>query len=57
VDEFTIGGEILELLKRKVNDDKYHNPIFLAKLTELIEDFYEIEDDSVDAWIQEMYGQ
>jgi hypothetical protein len=50
--------EIMDCLKRKSKEDHgYINPNFLIGITGLLEDYFQLEDDDVDRWVQDCYGQ
>jgi hypothetical protein len=52
-----LGVEILALLRSKADAPwEYYNPHFLLAITEKIEAYYEVEDDVVDEWVQEMFS-
>jgi hypothetical protein len=52
-----IGDEILALLRSKADAPwEYYNPYFLLAITEQIESYYQVEDEVVDEWIQEMFS-
>jgi hypothetical protein len=52
-----MGEKILELLKKQSKEDwEYFNPNFLTEITQVIEDYYDLRDEDVDEWIDEMYG-
>lgn len=52
-----LAEEILELLRVKMNSEfEYINPNFLLKITACIDDYYELDDSEIDAWIQDMVG-
>jgi hypothetical protein len=52
-----LGVEILALLRSKADAAwEYYNPHFLLAITEQIEAYYEVEDDVVDQWVQEMFS-
>lgn len=50
--------EILQLLKdqARYRPNEYINPNFLMEVSEALFDFYGIEDDEVDDWVQDMWG-
>jgi len=48
---------IMELLKSKAKAEfEYINPNFILGITELLESYYQLEDDDVDQWAQDMFG-
>lgn len=52
-----IGAEILALLRSKAEaKHEYFNPYFLLAITEQIESYYEVEDEVVDKWVQDMFS-
>jgi len=52
-----IAEEILELLRKKAESDwEYINPHFLTEITSAIHGCYNLEDEVVDKWIEEMWG-
>ncbi len=52
-----IGEEILELLRKKAEADwEYVNPHFLTEITSSIYGYYDLEDEVVDKWVEEMWG-
>lgn len=49
--------EILALLKkRSTMEHEYINPNFLGIINVAVYDYYKIEDDKVDEWIEDMFG-
>ena len=49
--------EIMDLMiKRSKMDYEYINPNFLAGITELLEGYYQLEDDGVDDWVDGMWS-
>ena len=52
-----IAEELLAFLKKHSDAEwEYHNPHFLREITDTIESYYQLEDDRVNEWIQEMWG-
>jgi len=52
-----IGEEILGMLRDKARSEyQYYNPSFLSDLTELINRYYDVEDDDVDEWVCDMFS-
>ena len=52
-----LENEILELLKKRANmPHEYINPNFLSAITELLHNYYNLEDEKVDQWIQNMWS-
>lgn len=55
--ENSIGEEILGMLRDKARSEyQYYNPRFLSDLTELINRYYDVEDDEVDEWVSDMFS-
>ena len=49
--------EIMGLLRKKAElPHDYVNPNFLQLVVELLEEYYDIEDDIVDDWISNMWS-
>lgn len=49
--------EILVLLKKRATmEHEYINPNFLGIINAALYDYYKIEDDTVDKWIEDMFG-
>jgi hypothetical protein len=52
-----LGTEILSLLRSKAEKDfEYYNPHFLSEIVTLIEQYYGVEDEVVDKWIENMWS-
>jgi hypothetical protein len=52
-----LGAEILALLRSKADAKwEYYNPHFLVAIAETIQDYYQLEDEVVWDWIQDMAG-
>lgn len=51
-----IGDELLDVLRSKVNDNHYYNPHFLSEIVTHIYDYYDVEDEQVDKWIEKMWS-
>lgn len=52
-----LARDILDILKKYAKEDHlYANPHFLINIIEALYDYYEIEDDNVDEWAQDMFG-
>lgn len=52
-----IANDLMKVLKEYSKDDsKYINPNFLSAITKAIEDYYGVEDDAVNQWVQEMFS-
>lgn len=52
-----IANQIMKILKDKSQQEHdYINPHFLVQLQSALYDYYELEDDEVDDWIQDMWG-
>ena len=53
----SLPDKILDLLKQQAQaEHTYINPHFLSELSNLLEQYYKLEDDEVDSWIADMYG-
>jgi hypothetical protein len=53
----TLGEEILALLREKAElKFEYFNPHFLSGIVELIDDYYDVEDEVVNKWISDMWS-
>lgn len=49
--------EIMEVLKRRSKADyEYINPHFLTDIVTALYDYYQLEDNGVDKWIQGMFS-
>jgi len=49
--------EILNLLKQKSKENhEYINPNFLVDVSTALYNYYDLEDNDVDKWIQDMFG-
>jgi hypothetical protein len=51
--------DILNLLKKYAKEEdgfQYINPHFLAGISDLLYDYYDLEDDEVDKWISDMWS-
>lgn len=56
-DTVTLPQQILNLLHDKSQSThEYINPNFLSELSTLLFDYYRIENEEVDKWIEDMYG-
>lgn len=53
----TFPKRLLELMKEFSTKDVYINPHLLVEISGLLYEFYELEDDGVDQWINEMFGR
>jgi len=52
-----LHDEILELMKQKSTEEyEYINPNFLSGITTLIYDYYQLEDDEVNNWVDGMWS-
>jgi len=52
-----LPDQILELLKVKSKlDHEYINPHFLQIVSKALSDYYDIEDEDIDAWILDMFS-
>lgn len=53
----SLAEDIISIMKEYAErDDEYINPHFLSGVTQHIYDYYQIEDDIVDSWVQDMFG-
>ena len=53
-----IPEDIMAVLKEYAKrDDQYINPNFLSDVATLLEQYYQLEDDDVDKWIQDTYSR
>ena len=56
-DNKRLADKIMELLKNQANSPhEYINPHFLSEITTSLHDYYGIEDESVDKWINGMWS-
>ena len=55
--KLSIAEEIMEILKRKSKTDEYINPNFLTDINSKLFNYYQIEDEEVDKWIQDMWDR
>jgi len=54
-----LADDIMALLKESAKESKgfqYVNPHFLSGLSNLLSEYYELEDDKVDEWITNMWS-
>lgn len=53
----SLPKEMLELLKVHANKEHtYINPYFLVGITNLLEEYYALEDREVDKWVKNMWS-
>lgn len=57
--EASIGGEIMSILKRRAASeyDGYIHPQFLTEITDLLEEYFHLEETEVDDWVRSMWSQ
>ena len=52
-----IEWDILNMLKIHANTGDYSNPHFLAEISRLLFEYYNLEDDTVDKWINDLFSR
>ena len=54
----TLQEKIMNVIKEhSKTDTNYVNPYFVEEILEALSGFYELEDDDVEAWLQDMFGR